>query len=136
MALFSSYCTPNAKCLHIDDPVTLEKGITVLAQTHVPAGEEISIQYNRKVFQNQQNQITKWDFNIHWNSHLCRLIVTLKITGNSVITITVIPVYNRIFSSQKTSFIVLANQEHKERFLLVLKRKLQPSWIESIWRIC
>jgi hypothetical protein len=32
MAILSSRCIPNAKCLHNDNPDTLEKGITVCAQ--------------------------------------------------------------------------------------------------------
>jgi hypothetical protein len=52
MAILSSHCLPNAKCLHADNSATLEKGITVCAQTQIKAGEEISIQYNRQANDN------------------------------------------------------------------------------------
>ena len=47
MAIISSLCTPNTQCLHSENIQTREKGIKVIAQTHISAGEEISIQYNR-----------------------------------------------------------------------------------------
>ena len=47
MAILSNKCIPNAKCYHTDNDDTLEKGITVCAQTSIKSGEELSIQYNR-----------------------------------------------------------------------------------------